>query len=122
METQCLKIKLKSGTKDKVREWCNTFREHDGLDYVLEQETVVVETLFLDEQADGDYLIFYLKAESLQQANDFLTKESHALNDLSKAFMQECWDLPNAKALEMILDVHRIKEVGVAKLPQEKET
>lgn len=107
METQCLKIKLKEGKKEQVREWCQTFANHPDLDDVLEKETVVVENLFLDEQNDGDYLLFYLKAESLQQANEFLTTAQHPLNELSRNFMQECWEMEEITELEMTLDLER---------------
>ena len=108
METQCLKIKLKDGKKEQVRKWCATFANHPELDEVLEQETVIVESLFLDEQEDGDYLFFYLKAESLRKANEFLTTVKHPLNDLSQAFMHECWDMDRVKKLELTLDVHTL--------------
>jgi len=108
METQCLKIKLKDGKKEQVREWCKTFANHPGLDEALEKESVVVESLFLDEQEEGDYLLFYLKAKSLQQANDFLTNEQHPLNDLSRNFMRECWEMEQIEELEMVLDLDTI--------------
>lgn len=111
-ETQCLRIKLKKGTTQKVREWCKKFQTHPELGDVLEQESVIVETLMLDEQEDATYLIFYLKAESLEKANDFLTKTQHPINDLSNAFMQECWDMTDVKILEPILDLNRIKSIG----------
>ncbi len=109
-EPQCLKIRLKEGTTEKVRQWCETFRRHPELDDVLKRESVIVETLLLDEGEGGDYLIFYLKAESLQQANDFLTNERHPVNDLSNRFMAECWDMSDVKVLEPVLDLHRIGE------------
>jgi len=108
METQCLKIKLKDGMKGRVREWCKTFTNHPDLDEVLEKETVVVESLFLEERENGDYLLFYLKAKSLQQANEFLTTVQHPLNELSLNFMKECWEMDQVEELELVLDVDTI--------------
>lgn len=108
METQCLKIKLKDGKEQQVREWCKTFVNHPDLDEVLKKETVVVESLFLDEQEDGTYLLFYLKAKSLHQANEFLTTVQHPLNDLSREFMQECWEMDQVEELELVLDLDTI--------------
>ena len=108
MELQCLKIKLKEGTLERVKEWCANFQNHPDIGYVLDKETIRIETLLLDNQEDGDYLIFYMRADSLQNANDFLIKEQHPLNDLSKQFMQECWDLENIKVLEPVLDLENL--------------
>jgi len=105
---QCLKIRLKPNKKEAVRAWCKKFYDLEGVDGALRKETVIVESLFLDEQPDADYLIFYLRAESLQQANDFLMEVQHPVNDASNAFMNECWDLPHLKQLEVLYDVDRV--------------
>ena len=108
METQCLKIKLKEGMRDRVRVWCKSLANHPELDEVLKKETVVVESLFLEEGKEGDYLLFYLKAQSLQQANEFLTPVQHPLNKMSQEFMQECWEMDQIEELELVLDVDTI--------------
>jgi hypothetical protein len=50
METSCVKIRLKPGSLDRVREWAKTLNEtrRDEALATLRDETVVLEAAFLD--------------------------------------------------------------------------
>ena len=69
METTCVKVRLKPGSLDRVRAWAAELnRRSDEVLATLRDERVIVESVFLDQTSDGDFLIYYLKARSLEEA------------------------------------------------------
>lgn len=81
-ETVCVKIKLKPNSLERVREWAETMnaRKDEAL-ATLRDETVIVEAVFLDQTGEGDFLVTFMKAESLKKPvkpskNRFMTSTS----------------------------------------------
>ena len=67
MESRCALVKLKLGTLDRAREWARVLNERKNEVIVtLRDEAVVVESVFLLSQTDGDYLIYYMKGMTLR--------------------------------------------------------
>lgn len=109
-ETRCWKIKLKPSSIDRVREWAKTINERkDEALETLRDETVIVESWFLDRTEDGDYLIAIMKAESFEKSGEAVKKSVHAIDEYHRQVMQGIRD--ERTELELLVDLDRISEV-----------
>lgn len=109
-ETLCFKIKLKPNSLEKVREWAKTLNERkDEALATLRDESVILETVFLDQNSEGDFLIYVMKAESFEGAKEAVKKSVHAIDEYHQNFKKECW--LGGEKLEMLLDLDRISEI-----------
>jgi hypothetical protein len=109
-ETRCVKIRLKPNSIEKVRTWAKTLNEQkDEALATLRDESVVLETVFLDQTAEGDFLIYVMKAESFERAKEAVQKSVHPIDEYHQNFKRECW--VDGKPLEMLLDLDRISEI-----------
>ncbi len=109
-ETRCVKIKLKPDSIEKVREWAKTINERrDEALATLRDEGVILETVFLDQNTEGDFLIYLMKAESFKRAKEAAQKSVHAIDEYHRNFKKESWT--DGKNLEMLLDLDRITEI-----------
>jgi Family of unknown function (DUF6176) len=110
LETRCWKIKLKPGSIERVREWARTInlRMDEALE-ALRAEGVVLESVFLDRNDQGDFLIGYMKAESFDKAAQAVRKTLRAIDEYHQQFKQDVWD--ERSELELLVDMDRIKEL-----------
>jgi hypothetical protein len=108
VETRCVKIKLRSGSLDRVREWAAELnRRADEVLATLRDEGIVVESAFLDSTDEGDFLIYYMKAESLERAREVGRKSAHAVDEYYHQFQRETFE--SGKQLELLIDFDRIE-------------
>ena len=109
-ETRCFKIKLKPNSLEKVREWAKTIneREREAL-ATLRDESVILETVFLEQTSEGDFLIYLMKAENFEQAREAVQKSVHAIDEYHQNFKKETWE--TGEKLEMLIDLDRISEI-----------
>ncbi len=106
-ELRCTRIKLKPNSLDKVREWAAeiTRRKDEALE-TLRDESIFLESFFLEKASDGDYLIIYIRAESLEQSQKAVTKSTHTIDAYHQAFKKECWE--SGENLELLVDLNRV--------------
>ena len=110
METRCFRIKLKPDSINRVREWARTINERKGETLeTLRDETVIIESIFLDRTEHGDFLIGYMKAESFQRAGAAVQKSVHTIDEYHRKFKQDTWD--ERVELELLIDLDRISEM-----------
>ena len=109
-ETRCVKIKLKPNSLEKVREWAKTINERkpEAL-ATLRDEGVILETVFLDQTAEGDFLISVMKAESFANAAEAVRKSVHPIDEFHQNFKRETWE--SGINLELLIDLDRISEI-----------
>ena len=89
-ETTCMKIRLRPGSLERVREWAAEInRRSDEALATLRDERVVVESVFLGSGAEGDFLIYYLKAGSIEGALKVADNSKHAIDEYHRRFMRE---------------------------------
>jgi hypothetical protein len=103
-ELHCTRIKLKPNSLGRVREWATELnrRQDEAL------ATLRDESIFLEQAEDGDYLIGYIRAESLEQSQKAVEKSVHAIDAYHQAFKKECWE--SGKRLEVLVDLNRVSE------------
>lgn len=109
-ETRCVKIKLKPDSIKKARDWTRTIneRKEEAL-ATLRDESVIMETVFLDRNSEGDFLIYVMKAESFEKARESVKKSVRAIDDYHQNFENECW--ADGKPLETLIDLDRFSEI-----------
>lgn len=106
METKAVRIKLKSGSQGRVREWADTIeRRKDEALATLRDEGVVLEAYFLDPRDDGDYLIAIMSAHDLQRAQAAGRASTHDLDSYHKTFKRDTW--LEVTPLEPVVQLHR---------------
>lgn len=103
-ETRCIKIKLKPDSVEKAREWAQTINERkDEALATLRDESVILETVFLDQNVEGDFLIYVIKAASFAKARDAVQKSIRSIDEYHQNFKRECWE--DGKRLEVLIDL-----------------
>ena len=108
-ETTCMKIKLRPGSPGRVREWAAEInRRSDEALATLRDERVVVESVFLESGAGGDFLIYYMKAGSIEGALKVGDESKHAIDEYHRRFMREV--CASGQKLELLVDLDRIGE------------
>jgi hypothetical protein len=109
-ETRCMKIKLKEGSLERVREWAETInRRRDEALETLRDEEVVIESAFLDSTPEGDFLIYFMKAKSFEQVAEAFQKSIHAIDEYHREFLRDV--SLERSPLELLIDLERITEV-----------
>ena len=93
MDTQCVKIRLKPDSIERVREWASELRARpDEVMATLRDEGVVVESAFLDSTADGEFLIYYVKAKSMEAAQEAVQRSTHPIDTYHQHFKTDTWE------------------------------
>ena len=106
-ETNCVRIKLKPGSIERVREWAAEInRRSDEALASLRDEGVLVESAFLDSGEDGDFLIYYMKAESLKKAKEAGRRSTREIDAYHQQFQRDTFE--SGKKLELLVDLERI--------------
>jgi hypothetical protein len=110
LRTRCFKIKLKPGSIERVRQWARTINERrDESLATLRDETVFLESVFLDRTGEGDFLIGYIRAQSFETGAEAIRKSVHAIDEYHRQFKQETWE--ERTELELLFDLDRISEL-----------
>ena len=102
-ETRCMKIKLKSGSLERVKEWVLELNQRkDEVIQTLDAEGVVIESVFLDSTEQGDYLIYYMKAESFERAHKVAQESRYEIDVYHRIFKQATFE--TSRALDLLVD------------------
>lgn len=104
MKTRCTKIKLKRGCVEHARAWAAEIngRSDEAL-ATLRDEGVVMEAAFLDQTSEGDFLIYFMRAEDFDQAGTRAKSSGHAIDAFHKQFQGDCWE--DGTKLERLIDL-----------------
>jgi hypothetical protein len=97
MPTICTKIRLRGGSRDKAQAWAGEMktRAPEVLES-LREEGVELEACFLDQQSDGDYLIYVMHTSDIAVAADKARLSTRAIDLLHASFKNECWEIRTA--------------------------
>ena len=109
METICHRIQLKPDSLDTVYEWAKELmsRKNEAL-ATLRDEGVWIESVFLERTEQGDFLIYYMKLESMDRAKEVVAKSKHAIDEYHQKFKKATW--VTGKKLELLVDFDRFEE------------
>jgi hypothetical protein len=103
VDTVCLKVRLKPGSLDRVREWATELRARpEEVLATLRDEGVLVESVFLDSTDEGDFLIYYMKARSMEAAREAVQRSVHPIDAYHQQFKTDLWEARTP--LEVLID------------------
>jgi hypothetical protein len=109
MEMTCVKVRLRPGSLDRVRAWAAELNGRGGeILATLRDEQVVVESVFLDQASDGDFLIYYMRARNLEDANQTARQSEHDIDAYHGQFKRDTWQ--SQKPLELLIDFENLTE------------
>lgn len=99
-------IKLKPGSRSRVREWADTMnaRRPEALE-TLRDERVELETWFSLSLESDDYLICYMRAESLASAQAVSASSSHPIDEIHQQFKVDTWVRGAGAVATLLLDL-----------------
>jgi hypothetical protein len=108
-ETGCRKIKLKPGSLERVREWAAELnRRPSEVLATLQDEEVMVESVFLESNDEGDFLIYYMKVKSFDKAHEVVKNSPHPIDAYHNEFKRATFE--SSTKLELLIDFDRIEE------------
>lgn len=109
LKTRCVKIKLKSGMTERARQWAAEInRRKDEAYSVLRKETVVIECAFLDCHEGGDFLIYFMKAKSLDLILS-ADNDATSISSFHHAFKRDAWE--SGALLQCLIDLDLTDEL-----------
>lgn len=95
MQTFIAKYKVKEGMQKEVLEWAKLLNEQKiQVLESLRDEGVVIEIAYLDNQADGLYLVYILKAQDIAKAFQRLKESTREVDILHKAILSKTLEAP----------------------------
>lgn len=86
-ETVCARIRLKDGSLSRVDDWAAEMnsRKPEVL-ATLKAEGVNLESVFLERASDGDFLIYFMRADDLDQAARVAAGSDSEVDVIHRAF------------------------------------
>jgi hypothetical protein len=103
VETVCVRVRLEPGSLPRVREWAAELNaRRSEVMATLQDEGVRIESVFLD----GETLVYYLKADSIDQARDVYSRSSHAIDAYHQRFKDETF--AEQTQLELLIDFENV--------------
>jgi len=109
MDAVCKLIRLKPGSLPLVREWAKTMNERmKEVLATLHDESVVIESVFLLTRDDGDYLVYYMRARSMEQARTVVQTSKHEIDAFHQHFKKQAW--AGSEDMELLLDASTLEE------------
>jgi hypothetical protein len=100
-----MRIALKPGSLPLVREWAKTLaedRRSEALATMME-EGVTVESYFLESGPGGDYLVAYMRADSLERAASVASASDQDIDRYHQEVKQKAWG--ERTSLEPLVDL-----------------
>lgn len=83
-------MRLKPGSLPRVREWAAELtRRRDEVMETLRDETVRIESAFLESGPDGDFLVYYMRVDDLETSRRAVQTSPHPIDAYHRAVMNE---------------------------------
>jgi hypothetical protein len=103
VETVCVRVRLEPGSLPRVRAWAAELNaRRDEVMATLKDEGVRIESVFLD----GETLVYYLKADSLERAREVYARSAHAIDAYHRQFKDETF--AQETQLELLIDFENV--------------
>ena len=102
-------MRLKPGSLDRVRAWAAELtKRRDEVMATLRDETVRVESAFLESTEAGDFLVYYMRTDDEEQSRRAVTSSPHAIDAYHRDFMNAV--VAERQPLELLVDFDRSRE------------
>jgi hypothetical protein len=102
-------MRLKPGSLSRAREWAAELtRRRDEVMATMRDETARIETAFLESNADGDFLVYYMRVDDTDANRKAVERSTHAIDAYHASMMQEI--VESKQPLELLFDFDRSRE------------
>jgi hypothetical protein len=102
-------MRLKPGSLERVRAWAAELtNRRDEVMVTLRDETVRVESAFLESTAAGDFLVYYMRTDDEEQSRRAARSSTHAIDAYHRDFMDAV--VAERLPLEVLVDFDRSRE------------
>jgi len=92
-----------------VREWAAALtRRREEVMATLLDETVRVESAFLESGPNGDFLVYYMRVDDGEADRRAFGRSTHAIDAYHRAVMEEV--IESRESLELLVDFDRSRE------------
>jgi hypothetical protein len=103
MEVECFKVKLKPNAVALAREWSAHLNSQiSEVRQLLKDEGMTLESVFLEQSGDGDFLIYYLRSPDLKRTREISRASQHPIDVYHREIMKRISE--NSVQLECLLD------------------
>ncbi len=118
-QTQLLKIRIRPGKTKQVVEFLRRLmdRKDESLD-ALRREGMMVESMFLEQRDEADFLYYYVKSKDLAHATEVNMLSTDPLTQEIRQFVSETW--ADVASPEPLLDLDLIPEESPKPRPRRK--
>jgi len=104
VEVACYRIQLKPGSVSAVREWSARLRsEIAEVRKLLKNEGMALESAFLEQSPQGDFLVYYIRSTNLKKTREVSQDSQHPIDVYHREVMKRI--TASAVELECVLDV-----------------
>lgn len=108
MDVNCMVIELKPGSKARVEAWADfILSNRDDALLTLKNESVTLESFFFVEIESKDYLVGYMRAQSMETAHNVVKESLSEIDAYHKQFQKDCW-VKGIKA-EPVIELSRLE-------------
>ena len=98
-----MRVRLKDGSLPRVRAWAKELnKRRDEVLATLVNEGVRIESVFLD----GETLVYYMRAESIEHAQEVYAHSAHAIDAYHQRFKDETF--AEQTQLELLVDFENV--------------
>lgn len=109
MEVACYRIQLKPESVPTVREWSARLRsEIAEVRKLLKAEGMILESAFLEQGPQGDFLVYYIRSLDLKKTREVAQASQHPIDVYHREVMKKI--TASAAELECLLDVEVLVE------------
>ncbi len=65
----------------------------------------MIESVFLDQNSEGDFLIYYIRAVSFERSQSAAAASIHLIDTFHRQFQKDCW--AEGRRLEQLIELAR---------------
>lgn len=99
-ETYIRKQKIRPGKTERLREWIRQMEaeaaaDSRGVRDIWAAESLHTISLFIEHTEAGDYFVWYLEADSMEQLIEARQASTHPLHDVEDAMMDDVLEDPD---------------------------
>lgn len=104
----CKRLRIRNGSINAVRDWARTIsaRRSEALE-TLRDESVHLESVFLERGSDGDYLVYYMRGADLAGSREVARQSKHPIDEYHQRFMKE--HIESGVELETLVDLEIVE-------------
>lgn len=90
MEVACIKIRLKPDSLETVRAWASRMTaEMNEVKKLLKNEGMSLESVFLEQGSEGDFLIYYVRSPDLKKTVEICRASQHPIDIYHREVMRQ---------------------------------